>query len=87
MAVEGSLGFVGARRFGPEGSGPTLVEIVNRVADGLVIAAKGSGNGRSRLPCDAGKQHLAAADGKTSRRPKPGFQRRLLLGREGPDKK
>jgi len=33
MTVEGSLGRVGARRFGLLGSGPTLVEIVNRVAD------------------------------------------------------
>src|SRR6266446_639610 len=81
------MGRVRPRGFGLQRGEPSLVKIVDGVANRLVIAAKGPGNGRSRLPLDAGKQHLAAADGKTTGRPKPDFQPCLLLGREWPNKK
>ena len=64
LGIEDLMGGVRPRGFGLQRGRPSLVKIVDGVANGLVVAAKVMGYRRCRLPFSASQQHLAAAYGK-----------------------
>src|SRR5262245_47601010 len=65
---------------------PPLVEGVDGVAHGLVVAAQGTGDRQRWLAPAAGEQDLAAAQHKRIGGPQPGVERGTLLVGQGSDK-
>jgi hypothetical protein len=65
-----------------EHSEAALVNRMNGVAHGLVGAAQVAGNRGGRLPLGTGEEYLAAAYGKSGRRPEIGLQGCPLVRRE-----
>lgn len=68
-----------------DGSHPPLVEGVNRIADGLLVAPQIAGNGGTVLALGTGQEHLTAADRKGLGRAEAGFERIPLVRRERSD--
>ncbi len=65
--IKESMDGVGTRGARLEGVDAALMEVVDGVADGLIIAAQRASNGGSGLALGAGEEHLAAAQGKGGR--------------------
>ena len=63
----------------------TLVESMQRIADGLFGAAQIVGSGGGHLALGTGERDLAAAHGKARRRPETGLQGGLLVRHERVD--
>ncbi len=85
-SVEGGVGPMGPRRLRLECGQAPLVEGVDRIADGLVVAAQRAGNRGGMLPLGTGKEQLAAADGEGGCRTEPRLQGRSLVCCQRPDK-
>ncbi len=64
-----------------------LVEGMDGVAHGLVVAPQRTGNRRSMVAIGTGEQNVAAAHGKGGGRTEACLQRGPLVGRKWPDKK
>ena len=86
LVGEHSWSGVRTRRFGLQGGQTALRKIVNGVADGLVVAAQGTGNRSGVLAVGAFEQHLAATGAEATRRVKTGFQGDAFVGAERSDK-
>ena len=77
------MGTGGARLEGLEAA---LIEVMDGVADGLVIAAQSASNGGRGLSFGAGEKHLAAAQGKGGGRAQSSFESCAFLRREWSNK-
>src|SRR4029434_2896938 len=84
--IERGLGRMGAWGLGLESGEPPRVERVDGIADGLVVAAQGAGNGGRRMPRESGQENRAPTDGKAAGGAEPGGQCRLFVGRQRSNK-